>query len=114
MTTQFAIRRDVVTFLLASVIALVTFAAIGVVQFGLFTGMGILFPMFVAWASASVFALSRQPRHGWLHVAMLGVVVASVLTLYVAGLRFLYPPAFGLPPGGPNVNPPGLTPIPPR
>jgi hypothetical protein len=107
------ISRDVVTLVLASVIALVTFAVIGVVQLGLFTGMGIIFPMFVAWASASVFALSRQPRHGWLHVAILGVVVASVLTIYMSGLRLLYPPAFGVPPGGPNANPPGLTPIPP-
>lgn len=109
------VARDVVTLALASIIALATFAVIGVVQMRLFTGMGIIFPMFVAWASASVFALSRQPRHGWLHVAILGVVVASVLTLYMTGLRFLYPPAFGLPPGGPNMNPPpGLTPIPPR
>ena len=109
------IRHDAVTLLLASMIALATFAAMAVVQLGLFTGMGIIYPMFVAWASASVFALSRQPRHAWLHVAILGLVVASVLTLYMAGLRALYPPAFGLPPGGPNMNPPpGLTPIPPR
>jgi hypothetical protein len=80
----------------------------------LFTGIGVIYPIFVAWAAGSTFALSRQPRMGWMHVALVGIFVSLVLNLGVEGMRAFYPPSPGIR-GGPNTNPPpGLTSVPPR
>lgn len=107
--------RDTKTLVLAFVVALTTFIALFITSLALFTGGGIIYPMFVAWTVASLFALSRQPRYLWFQVGVLGVLVAMLVNLYIAALPILYPPPPGAPPGGPNVNPPpGLTPIPPR
>lgn len=107
-------QREVVTVVLACLIAFATLVTMYVVSLALFTGLGVIYPMFVAWAAGSTFALSRQPRMGWLHVAVVGIFVSLMLNLGIEGMRAFYTPRSGLP-GGPNMNPPpGLTPIPPR
>ena len=108
-------HRDLITLALACVVALGTLVTMYCTSLVLFTGMGVIYPMFVAWAAGSAFALSRQPRMGWLHVAVVGIFVSFTLNLGFAGLRAFYPPPPGAVQGGANINPPpGLTPIPPR
>jgi hypothetical protein len=107
-------HREIVTLVLACLIALGTLVAMYFASLALFTGMGVIYPMFVAWAAGSTFALSRQPRMGWLHVALVGIFVSLTLNLGFEGLRAFYGHPAGVP-GGPNTNPPpGLTPVPPR
>ena len=108
------IGRELKILALGCCVAVGTFAAMTIAAPVLFTGMGAIFPMFVAWAAGATFALSRQSRFGWLHVALIGILAGSLAETYFAILRSLYPPMLGLPPGGPNVNPPGLIPIPPK
>src|SRR5688500_19235441 len=106
-------HRDVVTLVIACLIALGTLVTMYFASLVLFTGMGVIYPMFVAWAAGSTFALSRQPRMGWLHVALVGIFVSWMLNLGVEGMRAFYRPPPGAPPGGPNPDPPpGATPIP--
>jgi hypothetical protein len=91
---------------LSFLIAVGTLLAMAVVGFSFFTGGGILFPSIVAWGSGSLFALSRQPRHLWLHVALLGVLVAASINVYFFALPRLFPPPPGYLQGGPTVSPP--------
>jgi len=77
-----------------------------VVGFGFFVSGGIHFPLIVAWVSGSLFALSRRPRHLWLQVALLGVLVVAAINLYFVALPRLFPPSPGYMRGGPNVLPP--------
>jgi hypothetical protein len=98
---------------LSFLVALGTLAAMAIVGSVFFTGGGIIFPTIVAWVAASVFALERRPRHAWLHVAAIGVMVAALLNLYVFVMPTFFPPPPGyMPGGGPNVYPP--TEPPPR
>src|SRR5688572_22406254 len=106
-------QRDVVTLIVACLVSLATLVTMYFTSLVLFTGMGIIYPMFVAWAAGSTFALSRQPRMGWLHVALVGIFVSLTLNLGIEGLRAFYRSSPGAP-GGPNMNPPGVTPIPPQ
>jgi NO-binding membrane sensor protein with MHYT domain len=104
------------TLALSFVVALGTLIAMAVVGFVFFTGGGVIFPAIVAWVAASVFALERRPRHAWLHVAAIGVLVAALLNLYFFAMPRLFPPPPGyMPGGGPNVYPPTeQSPPPPR
>jgi hypothetical protein len=104
------------TLALSFVVALGTLIAMAVVGFAFFTGGGVIFPAIVAWVAASVFALERRPRHAWLHVAAIGVLVAALLNLYFFAMPRLFPPPPGyMPGGGPNVYPPTeQSPPPPR
>ena len=95
------------TLALSFLVALGTLIAMAVVGFVFFTGGGIIFPSIVAWAAASVFAYERRPRHVWLHVAAIGVMLAALLNLYFLAIPRLFPPPAGyMPGGGPNVYPP--------
>lgn len=106
-------KRELVTLVAACLIALGTLVTMYVSSFVLFTGMGVIYPMLVAWAAGSTFAIARQPRMGWLHVALVGIFVSLTLNLGFESMRAFY--GSSGPPGGPNTNPPaGLTPIPPR
>jgi hypothetical protein len=90
-------------------VAVGTLLAMAVVGLGFFTsGGGIIFPSIVAWASGSLFALSRRPRHLWLQVASIGVLVAALINLYFFSLPRMFPPPSGYMRGGPNM------PMPPR
>jgi len=97
---------------LSFLVALGTLIAMAVVGFVFFTGGGMIFPATVAWVAASVFALERRPRHAWLHVAAIGLMVAAMLNLYFVALPRLFPPAPGYMYGGPNQYPPAPEPPP--
>ena len=100
---------------LSFLVALGTMMAMYVVSLAWFTGGGIIFPTIVAWVAGALFAFERRPRHLWLHVAVLGILVGMVINLYPVVLQRLFPPPPGYLRGGPNVNPPpGLTPVPPQ
>jgi len=105
---------DVKTLALSALVALGTLIAMAVVGSVFFTGGGIIFPTIVAWVAASLFAFERRPRHLWLQVAAIGVLVAALLNLYFFALPRLFPPP-GYMRGGPNVYPPpGYVPPPPQ
>ena len=92
---------------LSFLVALGTLIAMAIVGFVFFTGGGIIFPSIVAWVADSVFAFERRPRHVWLHVAAIGVMVAALLNLYFFATPRLFPPPPGyMPGGGPNTYPP--------
>ena len=91
------------TLALSGLVALGTLIAMAVVGFAFFTGGGIIFPSVVAWVAASLFAFERRPRHLWLHVAAIGVMVAALLNLYFFALPRLLPPPPGYMQGGPTV-----------
>ena len=93
---------------LSFLVAMGTLLAMVVVGAAFFTGGGIHFPATVAWVSGSLFAMSRAPRHLWLQVALLGVLVGATINLYFVALPRLFPPPPGYLQGGPNV------PMPPR
>jgi hypothetical protein len=103
---------DVKTLALSVLVALGTLIAMAVVGLVFFTGGGIIFPTIVAWVAASLFAFERRPRHLWLQVAAIGVLVAALLNLYFFALPRLFPPPPGYMQGGPNVvlPPPGYVP----
>ena len=106
---------DVKTLALSVLVALGTLIAMAVVGLAFFTGGGIIFPSIVAWVAASLFAFERRPRHLWLHVAAIGVLVAALINLYFFALPRLLPPSPGYMRGGPNVfPPPGYVPPPPQ
>jgi hypothetical protein len=94
---------------LSFLVALGTLIAMALGGLAFFTGGGVIFPLIVAWVAGSLFALDRRPRHLWLHVAALGVLVATLFNLYVFALPRLFPPPPGVR-GGPNVMP---LPLPP-
>jgi len=105
---------DVKTLALSVLVALGTLTAMEVVGLAFFTGGGIIFPTIVAWVAASLFAFERRPRHLWLQVAAIGVLVAALLNLYFFALPRLFPPPPGYLQGGPNVlPPPGYVPLTP-
>jgi hypothetical protein len=107
-------QRDILTLIVACLIALGTLVTMYFTSLVLFTGMGVIHPMFVAWAAGSTFALSRRPRMGWLHVALVGIFVSLALNLGFEGMRAFYRPSTRVR-GGANTNPPpGVTPIPSR
>jgi len=92
---------------LSFLVALGTLIAMAVVGFGFFvSGGGIIFPSIVAWVAGSLFALGRRPRHLWLQVASIGVLVAALINLYFFAYPRLFPPPPGSLRGGPNVMPP--------
>ena len=91
---------------LSFLVALGTLLAMAIVGLAWFTSGGIIFPTIVAWVSGSLFALSRRPRHLWLQVALLGVLVAASINLYFFALPRLYPLPPGYMQGGPNMMPP--------
>jgi hypothetical protein len=91
------------TLALSLLVALGTLLAMMVVGLVFFTGAGIIFPTIVAWVSGSLFALSRRPRHLWLQVALLGVLVAASINLYFFAMPRLYPPPSGYLQGGPTL-----------
>jgi hypothetical protein len=91
---------------LSFLVALGTLIAMAVVGFAFFVSGGIIFPSIVAWVVASLFAFERRPRHLWLQVAVIGLLVAALLNLYFFALPRLFPPPPGYTPGGPNVYPP--------
>jgi hypothetical protein len=96
-------------------VALGTLIAMAVFASVFFTGGGIIFPTIVAWVAASLFAFERRPRHLWLQVAAIGVLVAALLNVYFFELPRLFPPPPGYMQGGPNVPPPGSgPPMPPQ
>ena len=107
---------DVTTLGLSALVALGTLIAMAVVGFGFFVSGGIVFPSIVAWVAASLFAFTRRPRHLWLQVAAIGVLVAALLNLYFFALPRLFPPQPGYMHGGPNVLPPPgyVPPTPPQ
>jgi hypothetical protein len=87
---------------LSFLVALGTLVAMAVVGLAWFTGAGLIFPAIVAWVSGSLFAMSRRPRHLWLH-ALLGVLVGAAINLYFFALPRLFPPPSGYLQGGPNM-----------
>jgi hypothetical protein len=91
------------TFGLSCLVATGTFVVMWVVGLVFFTGAAIVFPITVAWVAASVFAFERRPNHLWLHVAGIGIVIATLFNLYVLMLPRLYPPPPGVMQGGPNI-----------
>jgi hypothetical protein len=97
---------------LSSLVALATLIAMAVVAFGFFaSGGGLVFPAIVAWSVGSLFAMSRQPRYLWLHVAAIGMLVAALINLYGAAWPRLFSPPSGLyMQGGPNGPPPHIHP----
>jgi hypothetical protein len=96
-------------------VAVGTLIAMATVAFGFFTsGAGMIFPAIVAWVTGSLFALARRPRHLWLHVAAIGLVVAATINLYGSTWSRLFAPPPGLMQGGPNGLPPHLHPLPPQ
>ena len=100
---------------LSVLVALGTLIAMAVVGLAFFTGGGIIFPSIVAWVAASLFAFERHPRHLWLQVAAIGVVVAALLNVYLFVLPRFFPPPPGYIQGGPNVPRPGSgSPTPPQ
>jgi hypothetical protein len=61
----------------------------------------------------SLFVAERRPRHLWVHVAALGILVGTVINLYPFVMQRMFPPPPGSFRGGPNMNPPpGMIPIP--
>jgi hypothetical protein len=93
----------VITLGLSFLVAAATLVAMAIVGFGFFaSGGGIIFPSIVAWVSGSLFALSRRPRHLWLQVAALGVLVAALINLYFFAMPRLFPAPPGALRGGPN------------
>ena len=88
---------------LSFLVALATLLTTALVGPAFFTGGGILFPAIVAWVSGSLFALSRRPRHLWLQVALLGVLVVAAINLYFIALPRMFSPPPGSMQGGPNV-----------
>lgn len=102
------------TLSLSFLVAVGTMVASYVTALGWFTGGGIIFPAIVAWVAGSLFAFERRPRHLWLHVALLGILVGTVINLYPFVLQRVFPPPPGSLRGGPTmIPPPGLTPVPP-
>ena len=91
---------------LSLLVAVGTLIAMAIVGLGFFTGGGIIFPSIVAWVAGSLFALERRPRHLWLQVAAIGVLVAAVISLYFVALPRLFPPPPGYMQGGPTAPPP--------
>ena len=87
-------------------VALGTLLTMAVVGTAFFTGGGIHFPLIVTWAAASLFAFTRRPRHLWLQVAVIGVLLVALLNLYFVVLPRLFPPSPGFMQRGPNVLPP--------
>jgi len=88
---------------LSFLVAVGTLFAMTVVAFGFFaSGRGLIFPAIVAWVAGSLFALGRRPRHLWLQVASIGVLVAALINLYFVVLPRLSPPPPGYLQGGPN------------
>jgi len=108
--TEDPMRRDLMTLALGGLVAMATFVVLSIASPMATASLGAMFPMFVAWAAGSTFALSRQPRHGWVHVAALGLLVAVFVSGYFGVLRILYPMPQGFSPGGPNMPPPGMMP----
>jgi hypothetical protein len=99
---------------LSFLVAVATLVAMYVTTLAWFTGAGIIFPSIVAWVASSLFAFERRPRHLWLHVAALGILVGTLINVYPFVVQRMFPPPPGYLRGGPNMNPPpGLTPIPP-
>ena len=99
-------RAGFLTFVLALLIALATFAAMYVVMPVLFMSGGIIIAMWVAWASGSLSALSRQPQYAWLHAAGVGVFVGALATLYFSAMEAIVrsrPSPPGASQGAPNI-----------
>jgi hypothetical protein len=94
------------TLALSFLVAIGTLVAMAIVGFGFFVSAGIIFPAIVAWAAGSLFALSRRPRHLWLSVALLGVLIAALINVYFVALPRLFPSPPGYLRGGPNTLPP--------
>jgi len=102
------------TLALSALVAIATLVVMFVTSLAWFTGAGIIFPTIVAWVSGALFAVERRPRHLWLHVAALGILVGAVINLYPFVMQRMFPPPPGAIRGGPNVYPPpGMIPIPP-
>jgi hypothetical protein len=97
---------DVKTLGLSFLVAVGTLIAMAGAGLVFFASGAIIFPSIVAWVAASLFAAERRPRHLWLQVAAIGVLVAALLNLYFAVLPRLFPPPPGYMQGGPNVLPP--------
>ena len=97
---------DVKTLALSALVAVGTLIAMAVAGSVFFASGGIIFPSIVAWVAGSVFAFERRPRHLWLHVAAIGVLVGALLNLYFFALPRLFPQPSGYMQGGPNVMPP--------
>lgn len=105
----------VITLGLSALVAVGTLIAMAVVGLGFFVSGGIVFPSIVAWVAASLFAFTRRPRHLWLQVAAIGVLVAAMINLYLFALPRLLPSPPGYMHGGPTLlPPPGHVPPPPR
>ena len=102
------------TFALSSLIAIGTLVVLFFLSGVFFTGGAIIFPIIVAWAAASIFAVERRPRHLWLHVAGIGILIATLFELYVTWRPRLYPPPPGAAQGGANMPAPmPAQPLPP-
>jgi hypothetical protein len=102
------------TFALSCLIAIGILVILRVTGLVFFTGGGIIFPIIIAWVAASIFAFERRPRHLWLHVAGIGILIATLFNLYIMWLPRLYhpPPAVQ---GGVNMpQPMPAQPMPPR
>ena len=98
--------RAVKTLGLSVLVALGTLLAMAVAGFAFFVSGGIVFPAIVAWVAGSLFASTRRPRHLWLHVAAIGVLVSALINAYFFVLPRLFPPPPGYMQGGPTVPPP--------
>ena len=99
---------------LSCLVAIGTLVAMYMTALAWFTGGGIIFPSIVAWVASSLFAFERRPRHLWLHVTALGILVGTVINAYPFVMQRMFPPPPGYLRGGPTTNrPPELTPIPP-
>jgi hypothetical protein len=81
--------RGILTLVLAFFVAVATFIGIGIASPATLVSMGLIYPMLVAWAAGSLFALSRQPRHGWFYVAALGVLVAALARYAAPNANFV-------------------------
>lgn len=90
------------TLALSFLVAVGTLMAMWIIGLSFFTGAGVIFPTIVAWVAGSVFAWERRPRHLWLHVAAVGILVAALMNLYGFAILRLFPPPYGAP-GGPNM-----------
>ena len=99
------------TLALSALVSVGTLLAMAVAGFGFFVSAGVIYPAIVAWATGSLFAFERRPRRLWLHVAIIGVLIAALINGYGFAMMRMFTPSHGVLPGGPNM--PGLTPIPP-
>ena len=105
------------TFALSCLVAIGTLVVMWFTSLSFFaSGGGIIAITIMAWIAGSVFAFEHRPRHLWLHVALLAIVVTGVINVYFMALPRLFAPPPGAIRGGSNMPmpmpPQSMPPIP--